>query len=165
MPQYRRPRATGATIFFDTALADLGADLLARHVDLLRWAVRITRRERPFDIVACTVLPARILCIWSLPAGDAAYPTRWRLIKTRFSRGLRPGVRRESQCARQERGIWARRYWEHHIRDAADLSDHLQLCRMAPVAAGLAARPGDWPLCSDHVRKVRAGTHLTASPD
>jgi len=156
MANYRRPRAPGARIFFTVCLAEPGSDLLVREVGRLRDAVRRTRAERPFAIDAWVVLPDHMHCIWTLPDGDRAFPTRWRLIKTRFSRGLAPGLRRPSHVSRQERAIWQRRYWEHHIRDAADFADHLQYCCQDPVRHGLVDDPRDWRLSSFH-RELERG--------
>ncbi|MGV6849623.1 MAG: REP-associated tyrosine transposase [Marinibacterium sp.] len=89
MPPYRRPRITGATVFFTVNLADRTSDLLVREVDALREAVRVTRKERPFDIAAWVVLPDHLHCIWSLPAGDRGLGTRWGAIKSRFTRSIR----------------------------------------------------------------------------
>lgn len=85
MSVYRRPRVTGATVFFTVCLAHRGSDLLVREVDLLREAVRVTKRERPFDILAWVLLPDHMHCVWRMPAGDRAYGTRWGAIKARFT--------------------------------------------------------------------------------
>jgi putative transposase len=148
MSDYRRPAITGATIFFTVALADRGSWLLVDEIARLRAAVRQTRAERPFGIDAWVVLPDHLHCIWTLPAGDADFPTRWRQIKSRFSRGLPCGRTRRSHRARQERGIWQRRYWEHHIRDAADHAAHLRYCWLNPVKHGLVDQPELWPFTS-----------------
>lgn len=88
MSRYIRPRVTGARIFFTVALADRRSDLLLREVGRLRESVRVTRAERPFGIDAWVVLPDHLHCVWTLPAGDADFATRWGAIKARFSRGL-----------------------------------------------------------------------------
>ena len=89
MPRYLRPRRPGASIFFTVTLADRGSDLLVRHVDVLREAVRQTRAERPFCIDAWVVLPDHMHCVWTMPEGDAAYSVRIAAIKARFSMALR----------------------------------------------------------------------------
>jgi hypothetical protein len=44
--------------------------------------------------------------IWTLPSGDTDFPTRWRLIKTFFSKSLlETEWRSEVHKARRERGI------------------------------------------------------------
>lgn len=150
MSRYIRPEVTGATVFFTVTLSQRGDDLLVREVERLREAVRLTRRERPFEIVAWVVLPDHVHCIWQMPAGDRDYGTRWRIIKARFSRGLPIGVQRASHAARAERGIWQRRFWEHHVRDAADLARLVRYCWFNPVKHGLVTRPEDWPFSSVH---------------
>lgn len=156
MPEYRRPRSHETPVFFTVALATRTSDLLTHQIDRLRDAVARTRAERPFGIEAWVVLPDHLHCIWTLPEGDRDYATRWRLIKARFSRGLAAGERRPSHIARNERGIWQRRFWEHHIRDDRDMAAHLQYCWFNPVNHGLVQRPEDWPYSSVH-REIAAG--------
>ncbi|WP_323037544.1 REP-associated tyrosine transposase [Pararhodobacter sp.] len=150
MSEYRRPRIPGATVFFTVALAQQGSSLLLDEIDRLRDAVAATRRARPFAIDAFVVLPDHLHCIWTLPDGDTDYSQRWRLIKTRFSQGLPIGHRRASQRARQERGIWQRRFWEHHIRNDADYREHLAYCWNDPVKHALVGTPQEWPFSSIH---------------
>lgn len=57
---------------------------------------------------------------------------------------------------KRERGIWQRRYWEHQIRDEADLERHVGYIHFNPVKHGYVTRPIDWPYSSIH-RYVRAG--------
>jgi putative transposase len=101
-------------------------------------------------------MPDHLHAVWTLPEEDADYSLRWRLIKSRFSRGLPKGRLRPSQEARQERGIWQRRYWEHHIRDEADHTAHVRYCHMNPVKHGFVERPEYWPYASIH-REIASG--------
>ena len=152
MPRYLRPGLPGLPIFFTVALAQPGGTLLVDHVGLLRAVVAQTRAERPFGIATWVVPPDHLHCIWTLPEGDADYSTRWRFIKARFSRGLPVGALRASHVRRKERGIWQRRFWEHHIRDEADMVAHLRYCWWNPVKHGFVTRPEDWPYSSRHHR-------------
>ncbi|MEL7026964.1 MAG: transposase [Pseudomonadota bacterium] len=120
------------------------------EIERLSDAVRLTRAEQPFGIDAWVVLPDHLHCVWTLPAGDRDFSTRWRLIKSRFSRGLPMGRRRASHIARDERGVWQRRFWEHHTRDEADYAAHLRYCWTNPVKHGFVERPEDWPYSSVH---------------
>jgi putative transposase len=158
MSRYLRPRVPGASVFFTVTLADRRKATLVDEVDRPRDAVRSTITERPFCIDAWVVLPDHLHAIWTLPEGDNDYATRWRLIKSRFSRGLAPGPVRESHVARQDRGIWQRRFWERHIRDDKDFADHLQYCWFNPVKHGLVDRPEDWAWSSVH-REIRLGRY------
>lgn len=150
MAQYIRFASTGASIFFTVALADRGSTLLCDQIDRLRRAVAMTRMEHPFGIDAWVVLPDHMHCIWTMPRHDGDFSTRWRLIKARFSRGLPMAARRPSHVTRAERGIWQRRFWEHHIQNDADFPDHLRYCWQDPVRHGLVTAPASWPYSSVH---------------
>ena len=82
---------------------------------------------------------------------DADYPTRWRLIKSTFSRAL-PQSERISTSRRKkgERGIWQRRYWEHLIKDEKDFERHVDYIHYNPVKHGYVQSPVDWPYSSIH---------------
>ena len=106
MPNYIRPKISGATVFFTVAVAERRGTILTDHITVLREAVRRTREDRPFRIDAWVVLPDHLHAVWTLPAGDCEFSTRWSLIKARFSRAVPLGSRRSSHRARRERGIW-----------------------------------------------------------
>jgi putative transposase len=155
--RYRRAYAPGATYFFTVNLAERQRDLLVRHIDALRHAVRKTRQAHPFDIVAMVVLPDHLHAIWTLPADDAGYPLRWALIKAGFSRQLpKNELIRDSRVRKRERSIWQRRYWEHQIRDDADLQAHVDYIHYNPVKHSYVQRPVDWPFSTIH-RYIRLG--------
>jgi putative transposase len=124
----------------------------------LRDAVAHTRQNYPFDIDAIVILPDHLHAVLTLPLDDADFSTRWRLIKTRFAKAL-PKQERLSAArkARNERGIWQRRFWEHLIRDETDYARHVEYCYINPVKHGLVTRVSDWPHSSFH-RDVKRGT-------
>lgn len=160
MPNYRRAWHPGGTYFFTVnALQREGNDLLTRHIDLLREAVREVRAAHPFIIHGWVVLPDHLHCVLELPPGDADFALRWRLIKMGFSKRL-PAVERRSAVrrARGERGLWQRRFWEHLIRDEADFAAHMDYVHINPVKHGYAAGPGEWPYSTFH-RLVEAGIY------
>ena len=168
MPQYTRAHAPGGTFFFTVALLERHRTLLTDHIDLLRAAFSIVRAARPFTLDAIVVLPDHLHCLWTLPPDDADFSTRWRLIKSRLARGLPVGERRsQRRIAKQERGIWQRRFWEHVIRDERDLRQHVDYIHYNPVKHGHAARPAEWPHSSFH-RYVQRGVYTAdwgAAPD
>ncbi len=142
MPDYRRAWHPCGTYFFTVNLLKRhGNDLLTRHVDTLREIVHEVRVRHPFRIHGWVVLPDHLHCVIELPADDADFATRWRLIKAGFSR-LLPRTERLSRIRekRGERGIWQRRYWEHLIRDEADYQAHMDYVHINPVKHGLVGR-------------------------
>src|SRR5215510_1383493 len=157
MPNYRRAFVPGGCWFFTVTLLQRRQPLLVERIESLREAVAATRRSLPFTIDAFVVLPDHLHAIWTLPPGDADFSTRWRLIKSRFARALPKSEWLSSvRLARNERGIWQRRFWEHLIRDEADYARHVEYCYINPVKHGQVSRVRDWPYSSFH-RDVRAG--------
>jgi len=157
MPDYRLYRVRGGKYFFTVNLLERQQDTLVRHINVLREAVRKTRRERPFHIDAWAVLPDHMHCIWTLPPGDDDFSNRWKSIKIRFVQAIPPTERRSPvRIAKGERGIWQRRFWEHVIRDEADYEHHLNYVHWNPVKHGLVKKVADWPFSTFH-RYVQAG--------
>ena len=174
MSIYIRPKSSGAAIFFTVCLADRSSDLLVQEVSLLREAVRATRSERPFGILAWVVLPDHLHCIWRMPHGDGDFSVRWGAIKSRFTIGLRKagsrpptdlpvvaegryaGLKPGLRANKRERAVWQRRFWEHHVRGHGELKDLTRHCWFDPVKHGLVRRPADWPYSSFH-RDARSG--------
>ena len=146
MPNYRRMRVDGGCWFFTVNLWDRRQTLLTDHIDTLRDAVTKVQNKRPFTIDAFVVLPDHLHTIWTLPAGDDDFSTRWRLVKTEFVKAL--------PC--RHINIWQPRFWEHMIRDDRDFENHVNYCYINPVKHGLVGRVVDWPYSSFH-RDVRAG--------
>ena len=157
MPNYRRVFIPGGTSFFTVNLLERRTKVLTEHVAHLRHAIFWTKRRLPFRIDALVILPDHFHAIITLPPDDINYPSRLRHIKKRFSRGLAKTewlspVRQK----RGERGIWQRRYWEHHIRDERDFNNHVAYCYYNPVKHGLVQNARDWPHSTYH-RDVRVG--------
>lgn len=159
MTSYRRNFIPGGSFFFTVNLADRRRSLLTANIDLLCAAFREIRQRHPFTIDAIVVLPERLHTVWTMPDGDADFATRWRQIKSAFSRDL---VLDEpvsaSRAARGERGIWQRRYWEHTIRDEEDYARHIDYVHINPVKHGLFERVCDWSYSSFH-RHVELGIY------
>lgn len=163
MRTYVRARIPGGVYFFTVNLAERrGNALLIERISALRAAFAATARERPFAMPAIVVLPDHLHCLWRLPPGDSDFPTRWRLIKSRFSRGLPNDERRSrSRLGKKERTIWQRRYWEHLICDDEDYRRHVEYIHYNPVKHGYVAEPRLWPY-SSFAQWVARGDYLGA---
>ncbi len=87
MSNYRRLYLPGGIYFFTVNLLQRhGNDLLVRHIDLLREAVRNVRRNHPFSIHAWVALPDHLHCVMQLLRNDDDFSVCWRLIKADFSK-------------------------------------------------------------------------------
>jgi putative transposase len=73
------------------------------------------------------------------------------LTKMNFSKALPQTERRSAvRTGRGERGIWQRRFWEHLIRDDADVQAHMDYVYFNPVKHSLVKRVADWPTSTFH---------------
>ena len=155
MVLYRRNVVAGGTFFFTVNLHNRRLTTLVDHAAPLRKIVHGVRKELPFTIEAMVVLPDHWHAVWTLPAGDAAYARRIRLIKARFTRSL---VRTGEKIEKDRRGeyrLWQKRFWEHTIRDDADFESHLSYIHFNPVKHGHVDQVRDWPYSTFH-RYVRS---------
>ena len=156
MADYRRWYVDGGTYFFTLTTyrrRPLFRDALARS--LLGTAMREVNHDAPFKTVAIVLLWEHLHAIWSLPSGDRAYPERWQTIKAKFTKqyldqgGTELQVTR-SQAKNRRRGVWQRRYYEHVVRDEAELEAYCDYIHYNPVKHGYTKRPADWPWSSFH---------------
>lgn len=121
----------------------------------LREAITKTRVAYPFTMDAFVLLPNHLHCIWTLPKYDSDYATRWRLIKTYFTKNYADKLElnsciNASRQKRQEKNLWQRRFWEHVIRDEEDFTRHCDYIHYNPVKHGLCDAPQQWQYSSFH---------------
>lgn len=164
MPQYRRARVPGGSFFFTVVTERRQRVLTDEPVrQALREAIQSVRRDRPFRIDGWVLLPDHLHAVWTLPADDDDYATRWRLIKARVTQQLGGAYRNPEAMTvrRQAKGqgsLWQHRYWEHCLRDEADVRQHLDYLHFNPVKHGLVSSAAEWPWSSFH-RFVEAGVY------
>jgi putative transposase len=156
MSNYRRNYVPGATYFFTLVTFRrqyLFHHELARH--FLNQAIVKTRQNYPFSIEAWVLLPEHFHCILTLPENDNNFSIRWNLIKSRFSKSVKPIFHRadwmtDSKIKHRETTIWQRRFWEHQIRDEKDYNNHLDYIHYNPVKHGLVKPVKDSPYSTFH---------------
>ena len=152
--KYRRAFVPGGSFFFTVVTHQRRALFSsAESVEVLRNAFRTVRSTHPFEIEAMVVLPDHLHTIWTLPSDDADFATRWRLIKTWFTKHCDPALRITpdvSRASRQELALWQHRYWEHAIRDENDFIRHVEYIHFNPVKHGLSSSAIEWPYSSFH---------------
>ena len=152
--KYRRLKVPGCTYFFTVVSFDrrkIFAD--EQSVALLRQAIEAVQTRNPFKVEAAVILPDHMHMLWRLPDGDADFSTRWRLIKSYFTRRWKGAKDNPTTISRQgkgERAVWQRRYWEHLIRDEVDWQRHVDYIHYNPVKHGLAQAPSAWRYSSIH---------------
>jgi putative transposase len=164
MSDYIRAKSPGGTFFFTVVThRRRGILTFSKSRELLREVVRGVQRAYPFSIDAWVLLPNHLHCLWTLPEGDGDFSKRWALIKLGFSKKASHLRTRDNDLsaprqARHESPIWQKRFWEHQIRDDADLSRHLDYIHFNPVKHGLVTRVQEWPFSTFH-RFVKEGLY------
>jgi len=147
--QYRRSRAKGGTFFFTVVTHNRRKFLCHEaNVGLLREAFRSVIDKHPFTIDAFVLLPEHMHCIWTLPESDNDFSTRWRLIKSFFSRKCKEsfkGLQTANRLNKNEQAVWQHRFWEHQIRNDGDFIKHVDYIHYNPVKHGLVNSPLAWP--------------------
>jgi len=162
MPEYRRILYQGGTYFFTLVTYKRQKIFLSHDVSFIFYeSLEHIQRLHPFTNVAYCIMPDHIHLIWRLPEDDANYSMRISQIKRRFARAFVkkygiPVVRNMQHEKRRELTIWQRRFWEHLIRDEADLNQHIDYIHYNPVKHGMVDRVCDWVDSSFH-RYVQEG--------
>ena len=146
MVNYRRARASGGTYFLTLTLRDRRSDVLVREIDCLRKAWRSARSRVSHDVLAVVVLPDHLHAMIRMRDGKDDYSRLVQDLKKGFTRRI--GMR--------GRGPWQPRFWEHLIRDDADLRAHIDYIHYNPVKHGHVVRVAQWPHSSFR-RYVAAG--------
>jgi putative transposase len=167
MSNYRRYYVPGGTYFF-TCVTHRRQPILTTDLGrkCLHAAIETVQKKHPFEIVAVVLLPDHWHTIWSLPVGDDRYPLRWMRIKEEFTelwltQGGNESPQSKSRQKHRQRGIWQKRYWEHAVRDEADLQRCADYIHWNPRKHNLVENIADWPWSSFH-RFVAAGEYEPA---
>lgn len=164
MSLYKRYYVPGGTYFF-TLVTEGRSPLFAceNARQILARKLRECQERHPFTMVAIVLLPDHLHMLWSLPQNDTRYSARLSWLKGYFTRewllsGGHEQSREGSRNPERRRGVWQRRFWEHTIRDEADLESHADYIHYNPVKHGYAKAPCDWEWSSFH-RFVAAGQY------
>ncbi len=149
---YRRVFVPGGTFFF-TVVTFQRRPILStpEAIELLRSAFRYTLARLPFAIVASVILPEHMHFVWTKPPKSSDFSTRWRLIKSHFTRNWCPKEADSEVASRVQKGekdVWQRRFWEHLIRDELDLTRHIEYIHYNPVKHGYVSSPYEWEYSS-----------------
>lgn len=156
--QYRRLYIKGGTYFFTLVTYNrkpIFSSVAA--VQLLSTALTYTASRMPFETVAYVILPDHLHYIFTLPIESSDFSTRWRLIKSHFTRQwCKEGSisNHPSRIKKGELDVWQRRFWEHLIRDETDLARHIEYIHYNPVKHGFVNAAMEWKYSSfmDFVR-------------
>ena len=104
--RYKRSRAKGATCFF-TVVTYKRKKILCKieNAALIKEAFKYVGNRHPFMADAFVLLPDHLHCIWTLPDGDNDFSTRWRQIKSHFTRNCGGSDKDLRSASRQKKSV------------------------------------------------------------
>ena len=131
---------------------------MTEHIDVLQEVFKSARQRRPFTIEGIVILPDHLHCIWTLPAGEADFSTRWHDIKARFVAQIPEGERLSEPDARRKGSVafGSDAYGNTLFVMSETYERHVDYIHYNPVKHGYVTRVADWPYSRFH-RHVRHG--------
>jgi putative transposase len=140
MPDYRRYYCPGIPTFI-TCVSHNRKHLLKSDGDisLLHNAISSAQTKYQFDLVAYVILPDHFHLLMKMPEDNSNFSKPLHKIKLKFTLDYK-----EAHNIHTTFQAWQRGFWDHVIRDEADLTHHLDYIHWNPVKHGLAARVEDW---------------------
>ena len=132
------------------------------NVKLLRQALRSTMERHPLEVDAFVLLPDHLHTIWTLPDDDRDFSTRWRLIKSYFSRNCQTTFERAAATSRQNqkraRILATQILGNTRSKTLKTISTTLNTSITTRSSTAWLAAPKDWEHSSFH-RYVQAGVY------
>ena len=136
--EYRRIFADGYSYYL-TLVTHRRKPILIEHIELLRYAFKLSKEKYHYKIDAVVVLPDHIHMIIT-PREAMDYSKIISSIKRSFVYGLDQKTKDEAKAEissskyhRQHSGIWQERFYEHTIRDEKDWLEKMEYIRTNPL--------------------------------
>lgn len=136
MSNLRRYYNSG-NIYFITSITYNREAILTRNIDLFNSAMQRTGKKYQFTISAWVVLPEHFHVI--IETNGSNLSDIIKAIKQDF--GFLYRQRRKLRTGR----IWQLRFWDHVIRNQADLNRHIDYIHYNPVKHGIVKATRDYP--------------------
>ena len=136
---YRRYYLPNAIVFI-TQVVDGRTPIFAdpAQVALLRTVLHIAQEKHPFAMLGYVFLPDHFHLLIK-PVPEVTHSQIMLSVKPNFT------VAYKKTCGVQgQMRFWQQRYWDHMIRDEADLARHLDYIHYNPVKHGYVTRPEEW---------------------
>jgi len=151
--KYRRIFEDGYSYFL-TLVTHERKSLLVENIDLLRYAVKLSKKKYEYVLDAIVILPDHLHMIIT-PSIASDYPKIITHIKRSFVYGIDEHVKNKSKnnltTAKYKRGhagVWQERYYEHTIRDEKDFKIRLDYIHFNPVKHGYVNAAKEWEYSS-----------------
>ncbi len=154
MPNFRRVFIENSHVFITVVINNRKRELLIDYRAEFRVALKMVKTQVQFQLHAIAVMPEHFHMIIK-PQHISDYPKIVSLIKIHFTKSLPRDLRvmlsaevSKSKTKKKESGVWQRRFYEHTIRDEAELNHLTDYIHYNPVKHGLVNKPSEWPYSS-----------------
>jgi len=151
--EYRRIFADGYSYYL-TLVTHRRKPILIEHIELLRYAFKLSKEKYHYKIDAIVVLPDHIHMIIT-PREATDYSKIISSIKRSFVYGLDQKIKDEAKAEissskyyRQHSGIWQERFYEHTIRDEKDWLEKMEYIKNNPIKHNHVENLADWKYSS-----------------
>lgn len=109
------------------------------YLTLWRTTLRHTQQLHPFVMLGYVFLPDHMHLLLR-PTGQSNFSKIMQSAKSYFTHAYKDARGIEGKMK-----FWQKRFYDHVIRDEADLANHLHYLHYNPVKHGYVARPEAWP--------------------
>jgi len=151
--EYKRIFADGYSYFL-TVVTHRRKPILIEHIELLRYAFRLSKKKYDYKIDAIVVLPDHFHMVIT-PKVASDYSKIIGSIKRSFVYGLDQELKDEgkaeisnSKFHRRQSGIWQERFYEHTIRDEKDWLEKMEYIKNNPIKHEYVENLADWSYTS-----------------
>jgi putative transposase len=151
MSDYRRVYIKGGTYFFTVVTNQRQSFLTFPDArSSLRTAWRTVQEKQPFILIALSLLPDHLHCMWEPPENDSDYSTRRQKLNDLFShtfnkQSIGLETANESRKSKRKAPIWQRRFRKHTVRNQIDYNRHSDYIHYNPVKHGYVKKAVEWP--------------------
>jgi putative transposase len=140
MPDYRRYYSPGFPTFITCVTHNRRRILTsADDIALLRNSISAAKSKYQFELMAYVIIPDHFHLLLKMPEEDPDFSKALHKIKLKFTLDYK-----ETHKIYSAFQAWQRGFWDHIIRNEADLAHHLDYIHWNPVKHGLATRVEDW---------------------
>ena len=113
-------------------------------VNLLLQCWHQTKSRYPFKMLAYVILPDHFHFLIQ-PTGESNFSQILHALKLSFTNSYKRQINAKAPFI-----FWQKRFWDHVIRNEADLENHIQYIHFNPVKHGYVSDPSQWQHSSFH---------------
>jgi len=140
MPNFRRYYIPNAIVFITCVTRDRIRHFAEEDNVALLWAtMRRVQEIHPFRLLAYVIMPDHFHWLMRVDDKRGDFSTVLHSVKRNYTLNFKKAHRITSSLV-----LWQERFWDHVIRDEADLNRHFDYIHWNPVKHGYVQFPETW---------------------